>query len=129
LPRFRAAWLAFGWSLVVLVGVGSLLPSSHASVAGVSDKLTHFAAYFSLAFVFAGAVERARWLRIALGLLALGAGLEMAQGRLTTTRSAEWLDLAANAAGIAAGLLAARGVPGGWCRRVELAFGVGGAGR
>jgi VanZ family protein len=122
LPRFRAAWLALGWLMVGAVGVGSLWPSMPGLAGGLSDKLLHFGAYSALAFVFAGAIERRRWWRIALGLLALGTGIEIMQALLTESRSAEWLDATANALGVATGLISAALFPGGWCRQIELAF-------
>jgi VanZ family protein len=72
-----------------------------------------------------GATGRHRWLRIAVGLLALGASIELAQGWLTETRTAEWLDMAANALGAAAGIAAAGLLPGNWCRQVEAVAVVG----
>jgi VanZ family protein len=126
LPRYRTAWFALGWLLVLGVAVGSLLPSLPEVSAGVSDKFMHFAAYATLAFLFMGAVGRRHWRRIALGLLALGAAIELAQATLTATRSGEWLDMAANAAGAAAGLVAAAAIPGNWCRQVEILAGIGG---
>jgi len=125
LPRYRAAWIALGWLLVLGVAVGSLLPSLPDAGTWVSDKLMHLAAYGALAFLFMGAAGRRHWLRIALGLLALGAAIELAQATLTGTRSGEWLDMAANAAGVMAGLAAAAAVPGNWCRQVEILAGVG----
>lgn len=127
LPRYRGAWLTLGWLMVLAVGFGSLWPSMPAATAGVSDKLLHFTAYAALAFVFAGSVERHRWWRIVLGLLALGIGIEIAQALWTNSRNAEWLDMAANASGVAAGILAAAAFPGGWCRQVELALGIAGS--
>lgn len=129
LPRYRAAWFALGWLLVFGVAVGSLLPSLPSVSAGVSDKFMHFAAYAALAFLFMGAVGRRHWHRTALGLLALGAALELAQATLTGARSGEWLDMAANAAGVAAGVVAAAAFPGNWCRQVEVLAGVGSARR
>lgn len=125
LPRYRAAWFALGWLLVLGVAVGSLLPSLPDVSAGVSDKLMHFAAYGALAFLFMGAAGRRRWLHVALGLLALGAAIELAQATLTAARSGEWLDMAANSAGVATGLLAAAAFPGNWCRQVEVLAGIG----
>ena len=55
---------------------------------------------------------------VALGLLAFGALIELCQ-RAVGYRSAEWLDLAADAAGILAGLGIALVGAGGWCQRVE----------
>ncbi len=125
LPRYRAAWFALGWLLVLGVAVGSLLPSLPDVSAGVSDKLMHFAAYGALAFLFMGAAGRRRWPHVALGLLALGAAIELAQATLTGARSGEWLDMAANGAGVVIGVLAAAAFPGNWCRQVEVLAGVG----
>jgi hypothetical protein len=49
-----------------------------------------------------------RWrplVTVTLGLLALGVGIELAQGFLTTTRAMESGDVVADATGIVAGLL------------------------
>lgn len=129
LPRYRGAWLALGWLLIALVAVGSLWPSAPTLGGGMSDKLAHFCAYFTLAFVFAGATGGGHRGRVALWLLAYGAAIELAQLQLTATRTAEWLDMAANAGGVFAGVALAAIVPGGWCRRLELAFGLGGTSR
>ena len=129
MPRFRQAWLALGWVLVLAISVGSLWPTLPSAAAHFSDKLLHFGAYAGLAFVFAGALGRERWLRIGLGVLVLGIAVELLQHYFTDTRSAEWADLGANVAGISAGLLLAAAVPGNWCRRVEIAVGAARAGR
>lgn len=121
-PRYRSVWLTLAWLLLACVCAGSLAPSP-AGPPGVSDKLVHFVAYAALGFAFAGALGRARYAAIALGLLAVGAGLEAAQALLTSSRRAEWWDLVADAGGIGAGLVLAAAVPGGWCRRVEDALG------
>lgn len=128
-PRYRRAWFALGWLMVLMVVIGSLAPSAPSVPGGVSDKFMHFAAYAGLAFVFMGATGRHRWLRIAVGLLALGASIELAQAGLTEARSAEWLDMAANALGVAGGIAAAWLLPGNWCRQVEAVAGVGRQGR
>lgn len=129
LPRYRSAWFALGWLLVLGVAVGSFLPSLPQVSAGVSDKLMHFAAYATLAFLFMGAAGRRHWLSIGLGLLALGGGIEVLQATLSSTRSGEWLDMAANAAGVTGGILAAGAFPSNWCRQLELLAGAGGVRR
>jgi len=121
-PRFRAAWLALGWALVAAVVVGSLLPSASVPALHLWDKLEHLAAYGVLAFVFAGALGRARWQPVLWGLLALGAGLEVAQGLAGAGRGADPWDMVANTLGVITGLGLAIRVPGGWCRRVEARF-------
>lgn len=67
------------------------------------DKLQH-AAVFALLWLLGRRAGFARpWL--ALGLLAFGAGIELAQATLTTYRAAEWLDWGADGGGLALGAL------------------------
>jgi len=128
-PRFQAAWLALGWALVAVVVVGSLLPSSSLPTVQVWDKLEHLAAYGVLAFVFVGALGRARSKTVLWGFLALGAGLEVAQGLGDAGRMADPWDMVANTLGVVLGLGLASRVPGGWCRWVEARFLVRGESR
>ena len=69
------------------------------------DKLYHLAAYALLMGWFHPAVERP--LPVAAGLTAMGVGVEVLQG-LGGVRWFEWWDMAANAAGVVLGGLAAR---------------------
>jgi VanZ family protein len=126
LPRYRVAWLAAGWLAAIVIAVGSLVPSVPQVATGVSDKVLHFAAYAGLAFLFAGTVPRNHWGRVAVGLLLLGGGIELAQEYLTESRAGEWADMAANALGVGAGMTVAALFPGSWCRQVELVAGVDG---
>lgn len=101
-------WLGLWLLAIAAVIVLSLLPPPPLpmQVPRHFDKLEHLLAYALLA---AGAVllfARRRtqgWL--AAGLLALGVALEFAQSLLTQTRVADPADVAANAAGVAIGLL------------------------
>jgi hypothetical protein len=105
--RWRARWRAIGWVLLIAIVVGSLLPlGRHAGLGGL-DKLEHFAGYGLLMFWFAALHAPARRPWIAVGLVALGAALELAQGA-TGWRRADSLDLAAGVLGIACGWLLAR---------------------
>jgi VanZ family protein len=124
LPRYRSAWLALGWAMALVVALGSLWPGMPEAASGVSDKLLHFMAYAGLAFLFAGTVERRHWAWVIIGLLLFGGSIELAQEYLTATRGGEWLDMAANAAGVAAGICAAAVFPRSWCRHVELVVGL-----
>ncbi|WP_225590869.1 VanZ family protein [Pseudoxanthomonas sp. PXM03] len=69
------------------------------------DKVEHFLAY---ALLSASAVQlfakRRACLLVALLLVALGIGLEFAQGMLTSTRMADPRDAVANTLGVLAGL-------------------------
>ena len=105
---FRRPWLWAGlWLLLIAtIVIGSLLPSGDlTSLPRVSDKLQHFAGYFVLA---AGAVQlfaRTRALLLAcLALIALGLGLEVAQGLLTSSRMMDARDALANLLGVLTGL-------------------------
>lgn len=84
----------------------------------VSDKLLHASSYFLLMVWFAGFCRRKLYLTIAIGLLALGIGLDALQ-LLTDTRSFDWYDVAMNSFGVVAGFALSLLLLGGWCQRVE----------
>lgn len=118
--RYRRAWIALYWLLVAAIAITSLLPmeSLPGAPPGV-DKLEHLLAYFSLAFLGIGLVPQRGLVTVVVFVLALGAGLEVAQGLLAAGRIADWIDLAANAAGVGlAAWLGRRGCAG-WAARVE----------
>jgi VanZ family protein len=103
-------WVSLWLLLVLAVVVTSLLPADELPEPPFSgvDKLEHFFAYAVLsayaAMLFAG--RRAQSLA-AVGLIALGIGLELAQGALTQSRQADSADALANALGALAGLMVA----------------------
>lgn len=80
-------------------------PAQHLPSTGW-DKANHALAFAMLA-VLGLAAYRTRGARVLLGLLAFGAAIEVLQS-LTGYRTAEWLDLLADAVGAAAGWLLAR---------------------
>lgn len=99
-------WLGLWWALLVLVVVTSLLPASELPAAPFEgiDKLEHFLAYAVLAAGAAMLFARRGWqVALALALIALGIGLECAQGALTDSRQADPLDALANGLGVLAG--------------------------
>lgn len=126
LPRYRGAWLALGLGMTLLIALGSLWPSVPQAAFGVSDKFMHFGAYAGLAFMYAGVFERRHWGRVVAGLLLFGGTIEFAQELLTASRSGEWLDMAANATGVIAGVFTAMLFPVSWCRQVERLVGLDG---
>jgi VanZ family protein len=92
--------------LVGLTLVNALSPASEAGMTVGWDKVDHLAAFGALACVGVIALHgkaRGRWWLVA-GLLGLGALIEIVQ-LYVPGRSSEWQDLAADALGIAAGLL------------------------
>jgi hypothetical protein len=84
----------------------------------VSDKWMHGITFAALSLWFCGQYERSSYWRIAIGLLAFGILIEIAQ-RAVGYRSADLIDLAADLAGIAAGLLIAVTGAGGWTPKLE----------
>jgi hypothetical protein len=118
--RYPKIWSLLGWLLVVGVIVGSLLPGRALDTLPLSlnDKMLHTSTYCVLTLWFTGLYRRSLYLVIGGVLLGLGVSLDLLQG-LTRTRSLDWRDMVANATGIAAGLVLAFYVVGGWCQRVE----------
>lgn len=99
---FAAFWLAVLAGIVLSLWPGPRLPDPWFPAA---DKLQHAVAYAALFMLGRQAGYRSTRALI-VGLLALGAAIEVAQG-FTATRSAEWLDLVADGVGIGVGWLAA----------------------
>ncbi len=118
--RYGRAWVAIGVALLALVVYGSLSANPQ-DLLPVSpfDKLNHVAAYTLLAFWATGLVQRAHYGKVALVLAALGLALEGLQYAMAQGRMAEPLDMVANLAGIAAGLLAGTPFASGWTAGVE----------
>ena len=119
--RYPAVWISLAWLLVIGVIVGSLLPAPiiHEITPAMNDKVEHFSAYFALMIWFAGLYPRAKHARVAGALLFLGIALDVLQGAVTTTRTFDLLDIAADAVGIAVALALAFWLLEGWCQRLE----------
>ena len=82
------------------------------------DKWLHGITFLVLSIWFAGQYRPSSYWRIAVGLLAFGLLIEICQ-RMVSYRTAEWFDVAADAAGIIVGLAIATAGAGGWSLRVE----------
>jgi hypothetical protein len=117
--RYPRLWLAAGWVLIALAVVGSLLPAQNLPDVSASDKVQHMTAYALLSLWFSGIYPRSRYGAIAIGLFALGIGIEWAQGAMQYGRQTDPYDVLANVTGVAAGLIAAWLGLGGWAVRVE----------
>ena len=103
--RHPRTWLALWCLAVVLVFVACLVPAPDLpSVPHGFDKIEHFLAFFLLAAsaVQLYATRRALWYA-ALGLLALGVAIELAQFAFTSSRSMDPRDVLADVLGVAAG--------------------------
>ena len=86
-----------------------------------ADKWLHGLTFLFLSIWFAGLWERRAYWRIAVGLMLFGFVVEGAQ-RLVGYRTADWLDIAANTAGIIVGLMAATAGLGGWGLWIEARY-------
>jgi VanZ family protein len=108
-------WLAIGWLLVGLVVYLSLKPgwlpldalAREGPVHRLSYGVAHVLAYGTLMLWFLQLYPVSRWRWIALGLFALGVGLEGLQG-FTADREPGVADAAANTIGIGLGWLLGR---------------------
>ena len=115
LPLAHArVWIAASTLLVVALVYASLGPSVPAPAVDNSDKLGHFLAYATLAAWFGGLLPRSRYGWIALALGGLGLALEILQHTMGRGRVGDPYDMAANLAGVVAGLLLGLRLTGGW---------------
>ena len=124
--HYGRVWRGASIVLLILVLAATLMPAIWfwsdrvrlSSWIGGIDKWAHFAAFLALALWFSGLYRVTSYWRVAVGLLAFGVLIELCQ-RAVGYRSAEWLDVLADALGIAVGLgLGWLGL-GGWCKRFE----------
>jgi len=104
--RYRRLWWALGLALTLVVIVASLVPAHELprTLLTINDKLEHIGAYFGLALWFAALFPVRSYPALALALLALGGGIEIAQGLMGLGRTADWFDFYADAFGVALGL-------------------------
>jgi VanZ family protein len=109
----RIAAASLFWPALILVVWGELDADPERGLfrwlAGLNDKVLHFSAYFGLAALAAFALRsRERAVAAILGLVAMGAVLELLQGFVG--RDMSGFDAAANAAGAIFGGAIARGL-------------------
>ena len=107
--RHAHAWLGAWICALLATVVASLLPVFLLPVVPPGgDKFEHLGGYAVLAAaavqLFAGRI--ALW-RAAVGLVALGVALEIAQGVFTTTRQMDAMDALANTGGVVLGMATA----------------------
>jgi len=105
--RHPRLWLALWGLLIASVIVGSLLPADELPVPPFAgfDKLEHAFGYGVLSAYAVMLFARRRtqaW--AAVGLLALGIAIELAQAGWTTSRSGDPSDVLADLVGVLAGL-------------------------
>ncbi len=127
--RYAARWRVASIILLVLVLASTLMPAvwfwpdrrGFVDWFVHVDKWLHGITFVLLAVWFAGQYRRKSYWRIGIGLIFFGVLIEACQ-RLVTYRSADWLDIAADAAGIAVGLAVAMAGLGGWSLWIENRF-------
>jgi VanZ family protein len=117
--HYRPFWITASVVLVLGVVWGSLQTSLGGEVPQGFDKVEHFSTYMFLAVWFTGIFARPRWWTVVIALLVLGASMEAGQYMMRAGRTADVYDMAANTAGVAAGLLLAALLTGGWAQRIE----------
>ena len=107
----RSAAIAAGWAWAAAIVWLSLTPAPPQADFAHSDKVGHFAAYGLLMFWFGQLyVSRNARIAYAAGFIAMGVGLEYAQGALGY-RTYEVFDMYANTIGVFMGWIAALLVP------------------
>jgi hypothetical protein len=124
--RYASRWRFASTMLLMGVLAGALMPavwfwqdrSDLVTWFIHADKWLHGLTFALLTIWFAGQYRRRSYWRIGIGLIAFGALIELCQG-LVTYRSAEWLDMVADVAGIAVGLGVALAGLGGWSVWIE----------
>lgn len=122
--RYAGAWRAMSVLALLIILAATLVPSDwlwpdNAAIRfRLSDKWLHGLTFAALSLWFCGQYARSSYWRIAVGLIAFGILIEIAQ-RAVGYRSADLLDLAADLAGIAAGIAIALTGAGGWTPKLE----------
>ena len=115
LRDLRGLWLAVGWAMVAAIAWLSLTPEPPGLDFEQSDKVGHFLGYGGLMFWFSQLYRSRTRVFYALGFVAMGIGLELAQGQLGY-RTYEVFDMYANTLGVLLGwtlaLMLPRALPG-----------------
>lgn len=98
-------WLFISVFLLAAIATLSLWPAEHLPQVPGSDKTHHFISYGAL--MFPVALRKPQyWLWITLGFAGFSGAIELIQPYVN--RYGEWLDLAANVAGLACGIMLAQ---------------------
>lgn len=117
-----ALWVALWLAMIAVVIATCLLPARDLPPTPFSqfDKIEHFSAYLAMSAYAGMLFARMRPQAIAaIGLIAMGVGLEFAQANLTDSRSGDAADALANGLGALAGLFVARTPVALWLQRVD----------
>ena len=112
-------WYLLGVALVLAVVYTSLAPASDLPSVSLNDKAEHAIAYLLIAVWFGGLIERRHYRWLAVGLLVLGALIEVAQGLMSLGRTADFFDWLADGAGVVIGIGACAAGLGQWVSWIE----------
>ena len=120
--RYRNRWRVASGLLLSAIFMMAIVPALWATAIpqswSATDKWLHGLTFMLLALWYTGQYAPESYWRIAVGLSAYGALIEIGQSMIPY-RSAEWGDLVADIAGIAVGLAIAMVLTGGWSVRAE----------
>ena len=127
--RHARRWQLASLIILLIVLAAALMPAVwfwDDKVSGLKwiksiDKWVHGVTFFALSLWFTGLYKKSSYWRIGVGLLAFGLVIEACQ-RLVIYRTAEWMDVGADAAGIILGLVVGAVGIGGWCLRAAERF-------
>lgn len=100
MDRKKLGWLVGGAAALGVVFASLVSPSFLSMPVAVSDKLYHAVAYFVLTLVALYIFDDEQPLVVAVGVVVLGAGVEVAQG-FVPYRTMSLLDAVANVVGVA----------------------------
>ena len=115
----RRLWWIIGWLLLIFITVSCLEPPQYVPNLHVNDKLEHAGAFFGLTFWFGGLVRRRSYPYLALWMLALGGGIEIAQGAMGWGRDMDIWDFVADSVGVAIAVTLLLLGLGDWLARIE----------
>jgi len=120
-PQLRLArlWWGLGWAMVVFILSSTLAPARYVPELHLWDKAEHALAFFGLTFWFGGLLGRQRYPYIALVMLMLGGGIELAQGAMSWGRDEDILDFVADSVGISVALILLYMGLGAWIQWIE----------
>ncbi len=122
--RYSRRWRIAGILVLLAVFAATVAPAlgfwprSTIRAIFAFDKWLHGLTFLFLTVWFTGQYARRAYWRVVIGLAMFGVFIEFCQ-RFLTYRSSDPADVAANLAGIAAGLLIAFAGLGGWSLKVE----------
>jgi VanZ family protein len=100
----RQNWVVLTLASLLLITTLSLWPQDELPMVPGGDKVHHFIAYAFLMFPVALRKPK-KWIWVAVGFVAYSGAIELIQPYVN--RYGEWLDMAANTAGIVSGICVA----------------------